>query len=97
MFAGGVSKRRLGRPSRGGIEAMIVETRRAELTHWFPVVLSLTFFAWNPFSVAIWMPLVGFLGNAPFIVVQRYLRPRFTRFLNRRLGNRSELDDEGAS
>ena len=87
MFAGGFAKRSLDTRSAGRVDRFIAETRRAEITHWVPVVLSLTFFAWNPPNVAVWMPIVGFLGNAPFIVVQRYLRPRL-RALRGRIDSR---------
>ncbi len=79
MFKGGFAKRAIGDRSSDRLELFIAETRRAEFTHWLVVVLSFTFFAWNPMRVAVWMPLIGFLGNAPFIMVQRHLRPRLQR------------------
>ncbi|MFP4377562.1 MAG: hypothetical protein ACLFP4_11015 [Spirochaetales bacterium] len=82
MFSGGFAKRSLRDRSPRHLDRFIAETRRAELTHWLPVLFSLTFFAWNPFHVAVWMPIVGLLANAPFIVVQRYLRPRLARLLD---------------
>lgn len=83
MFAGGFEKRGLQGRSDDQIVRFIAETRRAELTHWLPVLLSFSFFAWNPVNVALWMPIIGFLGNAPFIMVQRYLRPRMMRLADR--------------
>lgn len=80
LFAGGFSKRRLasGNPAAGSnvLERFVAETRRAELTHWLPVLLSLSFFLWNPPAIAAWMPPIGLLGNLPFIIVQRSNRPR---------------------
>jgi glycosyl-4,4'-diaponeurosporenoate acyltransferase len=87
MFAGGFNKRALGSRTPDRMEQFIGETRRAELTHWLPVLLSFSFFAWNVPSVAIWMPIVGFLGNLPFIMVQRYVRPRLQR-LSRKASDR---------
>ena len=84
FFKGGMSKRRLTTRSRAGLRRFIAETRRAELTHWLPILLSFTFFVWNPVNVAIWMPIFGFLANAPCIMVQRYLRPRLTALLRNR-------------
>lgn len=84
MFQGGFAKRGLRSRSPERLRRFIVETRRAELTHWLPVLLSFSFFAWNPLNVAIWMPVIGLLGNAPFIMVQRYVRPRMQRLLERR-------------
>lgn len=76
MFAGGVSKRSLAGGSGEALAVAVAETRRAELTHWLAAGLSFSFFLWNPPQIAAWMPLVGILGNAPFIIVQRHLRPR---------------------
>ncbi|MFW6380773.1 MAG: glycosyl-4,4'-diaponeurosporenoate acyltransferase [Spirochaetota bacterium] len=81
MFAGGISKRKMG-VSREQLEVFVAETRPAELTHRLPVPLSF-FFLWNPVPVAIWMPFIGLLGNVPFIMVQRYLRPRVIALLHR--------------
>jgi glycosyl-4,4'-diaponeurosporenoate acyltransferase len=81
MFAGGFAKRGVSGRTPALLCRFVAETRRAELTHWLPVLLSLTFFAWNPPRIALWMPIVGFLGNAPFIMVQRYVRPRMQRLL----------------
>ncbi|TVQ26039.1 MAG: hypothetical protein EA382_06025 [Spirochaetaceae bacterium] len=58
------------------LERFVAETRRAELTHWLPVVASFTFFLWNPPEIAAWMPPIGLVGNLPFIIVQRSNRPR---------------------
>ncbi len=81
MFQGGFEKRGLRARSPDLLRRFIAETRRAELTHWLPVLLSLTFFAWNPGRIAFLMPVIGFLGNAPFIMVQRFVRPRMQRLL----------------
>lgn len=81
MFSGGISKKRLGSRSRESLLRFIAETRRAELTHWLPILLSISFFAWNPPEVALWMPLFGLIVNLPFIAVQRYIRPRITHLV----------------
>lgn len=81
LFTGGVPKRSLNGVDRANLERLLGETRRAELTHWLPLPLSTLFFLWNPLEVAIWMPLVALLGNSPFIIVQRYNRPRLERAL----------------
>jgi glycosyl-4,4'-diaponeurosporenoate acyltransferase len=83
LFEGGVSKRNLASRSPEGLRLRVAETRRAELTHWLAVVLSLSFFAWNPPTIAVWMPIIGFVANAPFILVQRYVRPRLIALLDR--------------
>lgn len=83
LFPGGVSKRDLQDRSPDTLGVLVAETRRAELTHWLPALLAFSFFAWNPVHVALWMPIIGFFGNAPFIMIQRYLRPRLLALLRR--------------
>jgi glycosyl-4,4'-diaponeurosporenoate acyltransferase len=82
-FAGGMRKRLGPGTDTAFLVRLATETRRAELTHWLPVALSATFFLWNPPYVAVWMPIIGFIGNAPFIIVQRYNRPRIERAIAR--------------
>lgn len=87
VFAGGFAKRSFlvaGRGDRQYIQRFIAETRRAELTHWLPIVLSVTFFLWNPPAIAVWMPVYAVLTNLPFILVQRANRPRLQRLATRR-------------
>ncbi len=86
MFAGGFAKRSFpaeSRRDRAFILRFIAETRRAELTHWLPIVLSVTFFLWNPPAIAMWMPVYAVLTNLPFILVQRANRPRLMRLAAR--------------
>ena len=92
-FAGGMRKSLDSGSNGDQLRRLAAETRRAELTHWLPVPLSLTFFLWNPLPIAIWMPLVALLGNAPFIAVQRYNRPRIVRAMSRRIGDGDRCDE----
>lgn len=90
LFAGGFNKRRLASigpaDASSVLERFVAETRRAELTHWLPVLFSLSFFLWNPPAIAAWMPPIGLLGNLPFIIVQRSNRPRLTSLRRRAAG-----------
>jgi glycosyl-4,4'-diaponeurosporenoate acyltransferase len=88
FFRGGFSKRNLKSRESNHLGQFINETRRAELTHWLPLVLSFTFFLWNPAYIAVWMPVYAILTNFPFLLVQRYLRPRLK--LLRNAGSASE-------
>lgn len=82
MFKGGFSKRGLARRDRNYIQRFVAETCRAEFSHWLPLLLSLQFFLWNPVYIAVWMPLYALLTQAPFIIVQRHVRPRLRRLLD---------------
>jgi glycosyl-4,4'-diaponeurosporenoate acyltransferase len=81
LFGGGFSKRRLVRHDRAYLERFVVETRRAELTHWGILALSPVFFAWNPWWLALAMLGYGIGANVPCLLVQRYNRCRLTRIL----------------
>ncbi|MFW5994835.1 MAG: hypothetical protein ACOCRN_01900 [Spirochaetia bacterium] len=79
MFGGGFEKRTLSGHAPDYLRRFEAETRRAELSHWLPLPVSATFFLWNPVEIAVWMPVYAILTNIPFIVIQRFLRPRLAR------------------
>lgn len=60
----------------------ISETNRAELTHWLSILPAPLFFLWNPRKY--WVLHLGyaFLSNFPFILAQRYNRPRLRKLHN---------------
>lgn len=61
------------------LRKFIIETKRAELTHWILISPSLLFFIWNPPWAGIIMVVYALLANVPFIMAQRYNRPRLER------------------
>ncbi|EXJ16992.1 glycosyl-4,4'-diaponeurosporenoate acyltransferase CrtO family protein [Imhoffiella purpurea] len=81
FFPGGFSKRRLLRQDASYLGKFVLETSRAECSHWLTWGLSLTFFAWNPWEIGVVMLVYGALSNIPFILVQRYNRARLRRTL----------------
>ena len=80
LFAGGISKRHVA----GDLDRFVAETRRAELGHWLAVAGSPAFALWNPPSGLALMTAYAVAVNAPFIVTQRYNRPRAQRVAARR-------------
>ena len=72
LFVGGISKRHLP----DSIETFVVETRRAELAHWWALTAGPVSALWNPLLGVALMVAYGVAANAPFIVIQRYNRPR---------------------
>lgn len=84
VLPGGFSKRRLTGRSRAYFERFVLETSRAEVTHWLPWILSLTFFVWTPWPIAAIMVLYGAVTNVPCILVQRYNRARLLAISARR-------------
>jgi glycosyl-4,4'-diaponeurosporenoate acyltransferase len=81
LFRGGFSKRRLAGHDRAHLERFLLETRRAERTHWAILLLAPVFFAWSPWWLALAMLGYGLVANVPCIVVQRYNRSRLERIL----------------
>ncbi len=63
----------------------LVESSRAEFTHWVAMLPALLFFLWNPFNAWIINILYAFFANMPCIISQRYNRPRVMRLMSKRL------------
>ena len=61
------------------LHKFIIETKRAELTHWALIPPAFLFFLWNPPWAGWCMILYALIANMPFIIAQRYNRPRLER------------------
>ncbi len=83
LFADGFSKRNLRDASAGQLERFVVETRRAEVTHWWVAALGPLFVLWNPWGLALVMVVYAVVANGPCLVVQRYNRARLQRVIHR--------------
>lgn len=92
LLPGGFSKRRLLSADADYLARFVLETSRAEFSHWLAWSLALTFFTWNPWQVGVVMLIYGALSNAPFILVQRYNRTRLLRAIQK-LARRANRDD----
>lgn len=68
-----------------GMDVLIAETCVAECVHWALMLLSLgIFFFWRgAWAVVFWL-VYNLLGNLPFIIIQRYNRPRLVMLEQRR-------------
>jgi len=75
----GFRKKHLGNPDAVYIRKFILETCRAELTHWVIFVFSIVFFVWNDWWIGIIMIAYASVVNIPCIVAQRYNRIRLRR------------------
>ena len=78
-----VRKKMNTRPSAEALDRLARETCVAEATHWLLIPLSLAVIPlWE--GVGGWiMFLLCALGNLPFILIQRYNRPRLLKMLRR--------------
>lgn len=84
LFTGGFSKRRIATRDPGYLERFVVETRRAELTHWLVMAAAPLFFLWNYWWVGLIMIGYALIANLPCLAAQRYNRVRLLRILARR-------------
>ena len=71
-----------GRPTPAILRDMLAETCVAELTHYMLIVAGLAMiFLWPcGWGVALYL-VYAIVGNAAFVMIQRYNRPRFRRML----------------
>ena len=61
------------------VDRLIKETCVAEATHYALSVFGLgIYFIWKN-RVGKWLTILYIVGNAPFVVIQRYLRPKYIR------------------
>jgi glycosyl-4,4'-diaponeurosporenoate acyltransferase len=83
VFKGGFRKKHLGRADAAYIRRFILETCRAEFTHWVIFLFALIFFLWNDWWIGLIMVAYGLATNMPCIVTQRYNRIRLKRVYKR--------------
>jgi len=83
VFRGGFSLRQVSSRSHRYLERWVVESCRAELTHWLTMVPVVVFFVWNPVAGDIVNIAYAILVNVPCILVQRHNRPRLLAILEK--------------
>ncbi len=83
ILKGGFKKKRLGDADAAYVRRFILETCRAEFTHWVILLFSLAFFLWNDWWIGLIMVAYGLATNMPCIVIQRYNRIRLERIYER--------------
>ena len=78
-------KKKMTAAKEQGTDVLIAETCVAECVHWALMLLSLgIFFFWRgAWAVVFWL-VYNLLGNLPFIIIQRYNRPRLVMLEQRR-------------
>lgn len=84
VFKNGYAKRQIVDFSIENLERYLLESRRAELTHWLAIFPFWVFGLFAPPRV-IWIMLVyALLVNLPCIITQRYNRPRIMKLLKKK-------------
>ena len=76
VFRGGFSLKRLVSHDQEYLRKWVLESCRAEVTHWICLPTVLLFFLWNPLLGDILNTIYVVVANVPCIIVQRYNRPR---------------------
>jgi glycosyl-4,4'-diaponeurosporenoate acyltransferase len=76
-------KKRIIRFDAEYLQSYIIESCRAELTHFCIIGISFLFPLWAGFSVSLLIIYISIFLNLPFIIIQRYNRPRIQRLLAR--------------
>lgn len=79
-------KKKLTKENRAqGMDTLIAETCVAEFVHWALIILSLVIlFWWRDGWAAAFLIIYNLFGNLPFIIIQRYNRPRLVMLEQRR-------------
>lgn len=82
----GYDKSKLHGTDASSLDRFIIESRRAEFTHWLSILPAALFFLWNPVWAG-WLNVAyAVLFNGPIIIAQRYNRPRLERLTVRKAG-----------
>lgn len=81
---GGYAKKRLRDNSTQNLEIFLLESRRAELTHWLAIAPFWVFGFFAPIRVIPIMLVYALVINVPCIIAQRYNRPRIEAILKKR-------------
>lgn len=87
IFTGSYNKSELKDKSPVALKSFIIEINRAEVTHWMIIFSLPLILLFNPRWTFIIHSLYALASNIPFIIIQRYNRPRFERLYTRQLKN----------
>lgn len=75
------NKKHLAETNSNYLLIFLRESCKAEFTHWVIIIATLVFNFWNDFFASLLMFLLAFILNFPYIIIQRYNRPRLLRLL----------------
>ncbi len=91
MLKGGYAKKHLTDTSKENMELFLIESRRAELTHWLGILPFWFFGLFSPQGF-IWIMLgYALVVNLPCILAQRYNRPRIQKLLNKQKVSKKQI------
>ncbi|MHB1485217.1 MAG: glycosyl-4,4'-diaponeurosporenoate acyltransferase CrtO family protein [Saccharofermentanales bacterium] len=78
-----IRKKNLKDFSKPGLQIFLIESCRAELTHVLAILPFWIFGFFAPPVIILYMLIYALIFNLPFIIIQRYNRPRIQRLLKK--------------
>jgi len=81
IFSSSFNHRKLVSTDLNTIQIFRTETNRAEFTHWLTLLICPLFYLWNPKWAARINVFYAFFSSLPFIIVQRYNRPKLQQLI----------------
>ena len=84
FFGQDAAKRILASTESAYLERFVLETRRAEWTHWMQLFPVFVFFLFNEWPIGMFMVVYACCVNLPCMMAQRYNRPRIQRILHKK-------------
>lgn len=77
------NKKHLEQSGSEYLSVFIVESCKSEFTHWMIIMSTLFFHLWNNMTTTVFFFIMALILNLPYIIIQRYNRPRLLRLLRR--------------
>lgn len=74
-------KKQIKEYSQKYLQAYLIESCKAELTHWCIILSSWLFLLWCNLKICVIIGLFAVVVNLPYIAIQRYNRPRIVKLI----------------
>lgn len=82
------NKKHLAESGSDYLSIFLTESCKSEFTHWMIILSTLLFRLWSDFTSTFFFLLLASVLNLPYIIIQRYNRPRLIHLLKRNnIGN----------
>lgn len=85
------NKKHLAESNSDYLALFLTESCKSEFTHWMIILSSVFFIFWSDLFTTIVMFLLASILNMPYIIIQRYNRPRLIRLLRKNIVNELSL------
>lgn len=73
------------------LRKFLLESCKSELTHWLIILSSFTFIFWTDFMSMVRVLIIATILNLPYIIIQRYNRPRIIKLMKKNVVHDYEL------